>query len=120
MHWKRFGILLAVFGGLACLVLWASFAVAQQDPLEDAFNNAKAVAQKQVQEQRARADTAEAKAADLEKQIADLKDTGITFYVSNSQGNDANDGQSTDKPVKTLKQGVNLLRDGKGDSLLLR
>jgi hypothetical protein len=42
------------------------------------------------------------------------------IYVSSSQGNDANDGLSPDRPVKTVDAGERLLRDGKPDWLLLR
>lgn len=42
------------------------------------------------------------------------------IYVSNSDGNDANDGSAPDKAVKTLAKGTSLLRDGMPDWLLLK
>lgn len=47
------------------------------------------------------------------------KDTQVIF-VSDSMGNDANNGLSPQTPVKTLKRGVDLLRDGRPDWLLLK
>ena len=41
-------------------------------------------------------------------------------YVSSSAGNDANDGGEPASPVRTLAKGASLLRDGRGDELLLR
>jgi hypothetical protein len=46
-------------------------------------------------------------------------DTRI-IYVSNSLGNDLNDGLSEATPKKTLSAGFNLLRDGRPDWLLLK
>ncbi|MGB0766129.1 MAG: right-handed parallel beta-helix repeat-containing protein [Phycisphaeraceae bacterium] len=42
------------------------------------------------------------------------------IYVSHSRGNDNNDGLSEARPVKTLKRGMALVRDGKPDWLLLK
>lgn len=42
------------------------------------------------------------------------------IYVSNGDGNDANDGSSPEKAVKTLAKGISLLRDGKPDWMLLK
>jgi hypothetical protein len=42
------------------------------------------------------------------------------IYVSNSQGKDTNDGLSESKPVKTLDRGMQLLRNGKPDWMLLK
>ncbi len=42
------------------------------------------------------------------------------IYVSSSEGDDANDGRSEDKPVKSLARGQSLIRDGKPDWLLLK
>jgi hypothetical protein len=42
------------------------------------------------------------------------------IYVSSLLGNDANDGLSSATPVRTIAQGVSLLRDGSPDWLLLR
>ncbi len=42
------------------------------------------------------------------------------IYVSSSQGDDANDGLSPEKPVKTLEKGMSLLRHEHPDWLLLR
>ncbi|MGB0766128.1 MAG: right-handed parallel beta-helix repeat-containing protein [Phycisphaeraceae bacterium] len=42
------------------------------------------------------------------------------IYVSNSQGNDSNDGLSEATPVKTLQHAKDLVRDGKPDWLLLK
>ena len=43
-----------------------------------------------------------------------------TVYVSSSVGDDRNDGLTTKHPVRSLSRGVDLLRDGHGDRLLLR
>jgi len=43
-----------------------------------------------------------------------------TIYVSNSSGNDANTGLSQSAPVKTIAQGMSLLRAGFPDWLLLK
>jgi len=42
------------------------------------------------------------------------------IFVSNSEGDDANDGLSPDRPLKTIARGVSLLRDGYPDWLLLK
>ena len=44
----------------------------------------------------------------------------LIYYVSNSGGNDANDGLSTSSPIKTLAKGMSLLQDGYPDWLLLK
>lgn len=41
-------------------------------------------------------------------------------YVSNSLGNDANNGLSESSPLKTIAAGIEKLRDGQPDHLLLR
>ena len=41
-------------------------------------------------------------------------------YVSSSSGNNVNDGSAPDRAVRSLSAGVDLLRDGRGDQLLLR
>ncbi len=41
-------------------------------------------------------------------------------YASSSQGDDANDGLSPQRPLKTLEKGMSLLRDGHPDWLLLK
>lgn len=41
-------------------------------------------------------------------------------YVSSSSGDDANDGLTTETPVKTVARGKNLLRNGSPDWLLLK
>jgi len=43
-----------------------------------------------------------------------------TIYVSNSAGNDVNDGLSTSTPVKTIARGLSLIRSGYPDWLLLK
>ena len=47
------------------------------------------------------------------------EDTTV-IYISDSQGNDANDGLSPATAVKTLKRGIELARLGKPDWLLLK
>jgi len=42
------------------------------------------------------------------------------IYVSSSQGNDENDGQTPDRPMKTPAKALSLLRDGHPDWVLLR
>jgi hypothetical protein len=42
------------------------------------------------------------------------------IYVSNSQGNDSNDGRSPEHPVKSLSRGTALIRDDSSDQLLLK
>jgi hypothetical protein len=44
----------------------------------------------------------------------------IIVYVSSSLGNDANDGSSPQKAVKTLNRASGLVRDGHNDFMLLR
>lgn len=44
----------------------------------------------------------------------------LKIYVSNGDGNDANDGSAPEKAVKTLAKGISLLRDGKPDWMLLK
>ena len=44
----------------------------------------------------------------------------LTIYVSSSGGDDANDGLSEAKPVKSLAKGKSLVRSGFGDHLLLK
>ncbi len=44
----------------------------------------------------------------------------LKIYVSNSDGNDANDGSTPEKAVKTLGKGKSLLRDGQPDWMLLK
>ncbi|MEX0744868.1 MAG: right-handed parallel beta-helix repeat-containing protein, partial [Phycisphaeraceae bacterium] len=41
-------------------------------------------------------------------------------YVSNSSGNDNNDGLSEQQPVRSLSRAYNMLRNGHGDQMLLR
>lgn len=52
--------------------------------------------------------------------VFEPSDDSILIYVSNSQGNDDNDGLSEDNPVKTITKGMSLLRDGYPDHLLLK
>jgi hypothetical protein len=42
------------------------------------------------------------------------------IYVSSSQGNDANDGMSEERPVRSVQQGKSLLRNGHPDWLLFK
>lgn len=42
------------------------------------------------------------------------------IFVSSSEGNDANDGLSPERPVRTIARGCELLRDGEPDWLLLK
>ncbi|HED54004.1 MAG TPA: hypothetical protein ENJ00_07360 [Phycisphaerales bacterium] len=42
------------------------------------------------------------------------------IYVSNSRGNDSNDGLSEQTPVRSISRGISKLRDGHPDWLLLR
>ncbi len=42
------------------------------------------------------------------------------IYVSSSQGNDGNSGLAASSPVRSLAQGVSLLRNGSADQLLLK
>lgn len=42
------------------------------------------------------------------------------IYVSNSQGNDNNDGLSQNRPVKSIQKAYDLLRDGQPDWIRLR
>ena len=44
----------------------------------------------------------------------------LLIYVSSSGGDDANDGSSPDKAVKTLARGAELVRDGENDFMLLK
>ena len=44
----------------------------------------------------------------------------LIIYVSNSKGNDSNDGLSPSKPVKTITKGASLVRHGYHDFLLLK
>ncbi|MFN3168325.1 MAG: right-handed parallel beta-helix repeat-containing protein [Phycisphaeraceae bacterium] len=44
----------------------------------------------------------------------------LVVYVSDSQGNDQNDGRTPQTAVKTLKRGIELVRLGKPDWLLLK
>jgi hypothetical protein len=43
----------------------------------------------------------------------------VRIYVSNSTGNDVNNGRSSTTPVKTIQRGLSLLRSGYPDWLLL-
>ncbi|QIL90624.1 PKD domain-containing protein [Microbulbifer sp. SH-1] len=52
-------------------------------------------------------------------QILPADDTRIV-YVSSSEGDDANNGFSSKTPVKTIGQGISLLRDGFPDWLALK
>lgn len=47
-------------------------------------------------------------------------DRSAVFYVSNSEGNDANDGLSPDTAVKTIPRGEFLIRDKSNDFLLFK
>lgn len=44
----------------------------------------------------------------------------LKIHVSNSDGDDANDGSTPEKAVKTLAKGKSLLRDGQPDWMLLK
>lgn len=50
----------------------------------------------------------------------DVGTSSRIVYVSSSSGNDANDGTSPDRAVRTIARGASLIRDGQNDFLLLK
>ena len=52
--------------------------------------------------------------------VFETSNESLVIYVSNSEGNDNNDGRSPSTPVKTITKGASLVRDGHHDFLLLK
>ncbi|MCS7033720.1 MAG: hypothetical protein NZ561_06955, partial [Phycisphaerae bacterium] len=52
-------------------------------------------------------------------QVTPAEDTRV-IYVSSSSGNDASDGSSPSRPVRTLQRAQALVRDGSADWMLLK
>jgi hypothetical protein len=50
----------------------------------------------------------------------DPSSDSIRIYVSASDGKDTNDGRSPERPVKSIRHGASLVRDGEHDFLLLK